>query len=464
MAVHLVIIGAGFSGTLTALHALRSPDVHVTLIERTGRFGPGVAYSTHNPAHLLNVPAGNMSAFDDDPADFLRFAQGKDPSVTGGSFLPRSWYGQYLESLLARADSTRLSRITGQASALTQDPSGFRVHIAGSSTPLRAGAVVLALGNADPAPIPGADAPVLSHPRYIASPWRDGALDAILPDEPVFIVGTGLTMVDVALSLHARDHAGRIIAVSRHGLLPRPHRSPSKPPMHRPPPPALESWRGDARGLVRIVRDAVRQSALRGTDWRDVITSLRPVTAELWSTMPPQQRERFLARVRSFWEVVRHRAAPEAAATVADMLAARRLSVRAGRVLNVRLAGSLLDVTFRPRGSALPQTHRVARLINCLGPDTDARRSPDPLVRQLLDSGLITPDPHALGLNISPDDRSIDHAGHPVDRLLIIGPLGKGRSWENTAVPELRRHAARVAASALATISAVPGTCAPSSC
>jgi uncharacterized NAD(P)/FAD-binding protein YdhS len=449
MSRRIVIIGAGFSGTLTAIHALRTGTAHVTLIERASRFGPGLAYSTVNPAHLLNVPAGNMSALDDQPGHFLKFAQQKDAGIVGGTFVPRGWYGEYLERLLGEAAGPTLRRVQGEVVAVERRGGGFAVRVGGMDAHIEADAVVLALGNAEPPAIPGADGEVLSHPRYIASPWRPDALDAVLPDEPVFIVGSGLTMVDVVLALHARDHAGRIMAVSRHGLLPRPHRSPSKPPVHRDPPADLSTWDGSTRELVRIVRAAVRQSALRGTDWRDVVTSLRPVTHALWGAMPGHERERFLARVRSFWEVVRHRAAPEAAATVADLLASRRLSVRAGRVTGVSVAGKLLEVSFRPRGSELVQTHRVARVINCLGPDLDVGRTGSPLLKQMLAHGLISPDPHGLGLAISADDRSIGLNGVPVESLLVVGPMGKGRSWENTAVPELRRHAARVALAAM---------------
>jgi len=56
----LAIIGAGFSGTLLALHVLRlaPASTEVVLIERGRRFGHGRAYASGNPSHLLNVSAG----------------------------------------------------------------------------------------------------------------------------------------------------------------------------------------------------------------------------------------------------------------------------------------------------------------------------------------------------------------------------------------------------------------------
>lgn len=86
----IVVIGAGFTGTMTAVHLAqraRTP-LRVTLIERSGRFARGVAYGTRQECHLLNVPAGRMSAFPDDEGHFLRWAYGRDSTVRGGSFLP----------------------------------------------------------------------------------------------------------------------------------------------------------------------------------------------------------------------------------------------------------------------------------------------------------------------------------------------------------------------------------------
>lgn len=70
-ATRVAIVGAGFSGTMLALNLLEQADVEVLLIERDRRrMGAGVAYSSSESAHLLNVRAGNMSAFADKPDDF----------------------------------------------------------------------------------------------------------------------------------------------------------------------------------------------------------------------------------------------------------------------------------------------------------------------------------------------------------------------------------------------------------
>ena len=63
--------------------------------------------------------------------------------------------------------------------------------------------VVLALGNAPPAPVVPPSAP-----GCVRDPWQLSALDEIPHTEPVLLVGTGLTMVDSVLSLaHAYEQA-----------------------------------------------------------------------------------------------------------------------------------------------------------------------------------------------------------------------------------------------------------------
>ena len=89
----VAIVGAGFSGTMTAAQLARKGIASV-LIEGGGRAGLGAAYSTSDPAHLLNVPAGNMSAWPDVPDDFARRAG--DPDM----FAERRQFGAYLRTIL----------------------------------------------------------------------------------------------------------------------------------------------------------------------------------------------------------------------------------------------------------------------------------------------------------------------------------------------------------------------------
>jgi hypothetical protein len=137
----IAIIGAGFSGTLLALHLLRRcpGSVRIHLIERSPRFGRGLAYSTGNLSHVLNVPTSKMSAFHDRPDDFLDWlrqeGQPDAGSVTPNCFVARKVFGDYVRHHLKeefRAAAGRGGRLTltrGEVLDLRVDRGGVTIDI-----------------------------------------------------------------------------------------------------------------------------------------------------------------------------------------------------------------------------------------------------------------------------------------------------------------------------------------------
>ena len=71
----IAIIGAGLSGRLLALNLLRfassDASVSVRMLDRGAERYMGPAYSYEADYLLLNVPAGRMGAFSEDPEHFL---------------------------------------------------------------------------------------------------------------------------------------------------------------------------------------------------------------------------------------------------------------------------------------------------------------------------------------------------------------------------------------------------------
>ncbi len=418
----MAIVGAGFCGTLLAVHLARA-GLAVTLIDRTGRFGPGLAYGAAHPLHLLNTPAGRMSAFPDDPDNFTRWAAARDPRVTGGSFLPRRLYGEYLEQQRAGLDITCL---TDQVTDLTPITDGYNLILPRGT--LHAARVVLAVGNLPPAdPLP------LTSPGYHRDPWTFDPT-TIDRDAPILLLGTGLTALDLAITLADAGHRGDIHLASRRGLLPQPHRATPHPPslaLHD-----LSEWPASARGQLHALRAEIRRLAADGIDWRDVIAALRPHTAALWQRLPPIEQDRFLRHVRPYWDSHRHRAAPETHRAITDLRARGQLHVHAATLRAAIDTGAALHLTLRTRARTTRDLD-VAALLNCTGPATDL--TADPLLSALQTRGLIHPDPHRLGLTSAPD-------GRLTDNLYITGPLRRGDTWESTAVLELSAQVAALAA------------------
>ena len=423
----VAIVGGGFSGTMVAANLARK-GIDSVLIESAGRAGQGVAYSTREPAHVLNVRAEVMSAWTDDLEHFIRHAETEGNSRR--DFVQRRQFGRYLRGLLDDAIASGHVRLVA-AQATSAEPEGDSWNVSlDSGEPIRASGLVLAIGNQPPEPLPFAR----DSSRAINNPWGAEALAAVedlaTNNDDVLLVGTGLTMVDAVLSLDAAGHRGRIVGLSRRGLIPRGHADFTPAPVDEADVP-----QGNVRALWRWLRQ-------RGAEvgWRAAVDSLRPHSQRLWQGLPAGEQRRFARHARPWWDVHRHRIAPEVAQRLHEMVAEGRLEIVAGRIQSVEEDKAGLTVAYRRRGRSRVVQARFAYMINCTGPLGTISRTRDPMLKYLLAEGLARPD--QLGIALDVDERS-RVAG--TERAWAMGPLTKGRYWEIIAVPDIRGQAAAVA-------------------
>jgi uncharacterized NAD(P)/FAD-binding protein YdhS len=457
----VVVVGGGFSGTMAAAQTLRQAHeagvhVKVVLVERRGAIGEGAAYSTRETVHLLNVPAGRMSAWPDRPDDFVRWASRRHGDVRPTAFLPRRRYGEYVrESLLdtaeAAGDSVDLDVVFDEVRRVARHPAGgWMVHLARQPS-LQAEAVILAVGHRPPSDPIGAR---WSGPqtRFIPDPWRPFATNVVGPDDPAVVLGSGLTAVDTVLSLCQHPRRAPITLVSRNGLLPQVHCATQVSPADLTPLVSeLVATPGGvrARELLHRIRRAVRELEASGGDWRSVVDGLRPHTARLWRSMPTPERQRFLARLRPFWEVHRHRMAMEVAEPFRALVDRCDVRVVAGRVESARAEDQFVKLVVRRRGSDQPLEWDTSWVINCTGPVPSNSVESNPVVGSLLVSGVLRPDELLLGIESTLEGNAISAEGREVPDLFLVGTLRKSTDWESTAVPELRIQAAAVAGKVL---------------
>ncbi|HEX8535800.1 MAG TPA: FAD-dependent oxidoreductase [Allosphingosinicella sp.] len=425
----LAIIGGGFSGTLAAIQLLRRGH-QVTLIERAERVGRGVAYSTPHADHLLNVRASGMSAFPEEPDHFSNW------HGEASDFAERRRYGDYLRQLLAAASEEagdRLSVVSGEAVDVVASDGREAVLLEGGDR-IEADAVVLSVGNLAPS-VPRTIAPELAGGRvYVSDPWAGDFTAGLAEDDVVLLIGTGLTAIDAALMIESSGFQGRTIAISRRGMVPRAHAEPAPPPkLEEVPEPRCTS-------LVRSVRS---QAARIG--WRVAVDQLRPVTQRLWASASPEERRRFLRHLRPYWDVHRHRIAPSIAERIRNMVGDGRLQFAAGKILATRAEGDHVSVEWRPRGTESARTLRVARIVNCTGPEADISRADEPLLRNLVTSGRIRPDVCRIGIDIDEDGHVIGADGTASKSIYAIGPMTRGAWWEIVAVPDIRGQAEALA-------------------
>ena len=456
----IIVVGGGASGTILAAELLRqAPSVAVVLIEPRPRLGGGVAFGDAAPVHRLNVRAGRMSARVGDDEHFVRWLAQHDPGAGEGTFARRNDYGRYLAYTLDQArlaaPGSRVAHVRDRVRAVEAAGSGFRVALDAGPV-LRARSVVLALGNLPPAHIAAPQRSAIEPDRFVSDPWTRDGLEPRSRDESVLLLGTGLTAVDVALARHERGQRGPIVALSRHGLLPRvqaehqPRLRPAGPPPTAPTalassgtPPWVRTAHG-LRDVTRALRAEIRRVTAEGGDWRDVFEALRPAAPLLWTGLSPRDRRAFARHVQSYWDVHRHRMPAEAAAGIERLIAAGQLDVRAGRVLCLVPGRHDVRVVVAPRGAGRTLTLQVSRVVNCTGPAPLAR-SRHELLNRMVESGLVRSDPLGLGLDALPDGTLLRADGGAARGLYAIGPLLKGILWETTAIPEIRTQAAALA-------------------
>ncbi|MFH3481446.1 FAD/NAD(P)-binding protein [Xanthobacter variabilis] len=437
-----IVVGGGFSGTLFALLAVASRGLDVVLVERTREAGRGLAYGACDPIHLLNVPVARMelglkpgfaqwlAASGADLAEALEEAGGDLASA----YVPRTLFGAYLAERLEEAIAAhdgRLRRVRGQVVRVGDRPMPF-VQLADGRR-IEGDHVVLATGNLPPKPPRSRDHGVYDSPLFVPDPWCRADLNTVPSDAPVLLIGSGLTMVDVALRLAARGHRGPLWSVSRHGLLPHSHVAAGNPGVE----PFLDpAEAGDPARALRLVRAMVAQAAEKGVPWQKVMDAVRPSAAAVWSNWTRVAQARFLRHARTYWDIHRHRMAPRIARRLRGLVETGQLRVMAGRLSALEPVPGGIAATLKLQRTGRTLTLEVLRVINCTGPRSDFSGLAVPPFDGLREAGHIVPDP--LGLGISTRASAVlDRYGHPSDWLFAVGPLTRPSYWEVTAVPEI---------------------------
>ncbi|HEY0279282.1 MAG TPA: FAD/NAD(P)-binding protein [Solirubrobacterales bacterium] len=449
----VAIVGGGAAGTVAATHLLREPRsrgaLEITLIDRDGAFGAGVAYGTADPLHLLNVPAVRMGAIHGHPEHFHEWLAERGDPVAEEAFMPRGVYGSYLRDILARAErearNARLSRRRGDVVSIVE-PQGQEVAplelTFSDGERLEVDRVILALGplsGGDPIAVP---AELKSSGHYIADPWAEGALEEARDAAEVLVVGTGLSMVDVALSLCEGNEDGpRVRAVSRHGLVPRRHRRTLTNLRHFHLP--MES--GTLDPVVAAIFAQVCRVSQQGDDWRDVIDSMRPVTPEIWKGLVLDEKRRFLREFQRLWDVHRFRMAPEVADRFASYEAKGRIITEANSIVSLEPHGDRIRVYLRTPGRNELDTADVDRVISCSGAGRDLRADAPPVLAGLLAEGRARPDELGLGLDVSEEGALLQAGGVASERIYAVGELRKGVEWEAIGITEIRDQSGCVA-------------------
>lgn len=428
--VDIAIVGGGASGVLLAAQLVRKSRLRVAIVERGDHPGLGVAYSTHCRGHLLNVRASDMTALADEPDHFVEWLARNGGGLGRTDFVPRADYGRYLQDLLAESlkrSEGRLKVVTGDVIAIHDQPNGVELEIAGSDR-LRARKAVLATGHRPPSADSGA---------YRGNPWREDAIAGLASDASILLIGTSLTMIDVLVSLLEHGHKGPIVALSRRGLVPHSHPA---APIPSPKVDTSDLFTGSLSQRMARFRSIVRN----GLGWPGLMQLLRPHNNELWHGLDLEERRRFLRHLRPWWDIHRHRVAPQIGALIDAAKARGQLSIVSGRIEIGPTTQDMVEVTIIRCGSTKRDQRSFDRVVDCRGPrnEVDVHL---PLHAQLVKDGLLRADPLNQGLDVAADEALIARDGAPSSRLYVLGPPTRGRYTEIVAIPDIRIQAAAVA-------------------
>ena len=440
----VAVIGAGFSATAMVINLLEHlpPAKTVSLIGPRARYGLGVAYSTRDENHRLNVPAGRMSLYADRPDHLVEWLAAKGHGFGKEDFLPRQLFGRYVQETLAgslqqKDNWARVNLADAAAINCERLDDDCQVFSLSSGEQVQSAHTVFCMGGTPSGlPIPETAIDQAARPHVTINAWADNWLEEIDPDATIFLLGSGLTTVDQVVSLKKQGHRGRIHILSRHGLLPRVHVVPRNPAAE----PAFEAGSRTLSEMLHLLRRQARSVP----DWRMVVDALRPITQTVWQALDSEERARFFRHANSWWSVHRHRMAPEIAAVIHAMQREGQVTIHSGWLQELRKDGDAVVATYRDRHTSDMRDIRFDRIVNCTGMEK-CSISKVPLLKKMAASGLIAADEQGLGLAVSPRSELLSPEGRPYPNVYAMGPMTVGQFFEIFAVPDIRVQARNIA-------------------
>ncbi|MFG2334053.1 FAD/NAD(P)-binding protein [Streptomyces sp. NPDC048604] len=256
----IAIIGGGAAtvGLLDALAATTGGTPAggtgtITVFEPSPRLWRGRAYGPDMDSVLVNAPPAIMSIRSGDFGHYAtwlgeRGADHTDP-LLGRPLVPRALYGDYLVHSAEKAVAAlgeqgwRVRVVAGRVTEVVRSASRLvlrthDVHDAHDAhDDARRGAhehdathVVLCVGGGTPPDLYG----LSGRPGFTVDPYPlADTLGRVPTRGDVAVIGSGLTAVDVVVSLAARGHTGGIALLSRSGVLPHVWQRPiARSPQH----------------------------------------------------------------------------------------------------------------------------------------------------------------------------------------------------------------------------------------
>lgn len=479
----ITIIGGGFTGASLAVQLVRASrePLDITIVEPRDSLGAGLAHSADDPDHRLNGPTFVHYLDPMDPLAFDRWVDERglirdDPGarVPGGQlFVRRRAFGEFVADVVRVhakwPTGSTIRHVRDLAVGLTERGGTYIVRTE-SGQHRSSDMVLVATGNALPR-LPAEFRQLAeSNPRVIAVPTDLQRVRGIPKTARVLLLGSGLTAMDILSTLVRSGHEGPITSISRKGL---------RPASQRPPPPGATvatkfnlAERIDApvapflrkagdpptvRKLMRALRDRIREVEAGGDVWYTPYDDVRETFWRVWSTLPLEEKRRYLKRLRPIFDAYRFRTPPQNEALVRAAENAGAITFLTTRVHQAQSTKhGVIRVSMRDKNELTDRLREFDAVINCTGLDAAAGAKDNPFLKSLVQEGVLCIDPTGVGFSADDHCRAIRSDGQAQERLRVVGPPTLGKFADLVGAPFIANHIRRVLPDILATLAPTP--------
>ncbi len=429
----IAIIGGGFCGLAVAYNLLnlsQNPDITIDIYDEEAFQNNGKAYQTQDLQHILNVPANKMGL--PEPDHFYQWLRHHQTQIyQPSSFVPRHFYCLYLQDIIKQLKQNSainfINHKVGQIKYVNQ----LYVVKGDNFLAKEYDSVVLACG----LKVKSLSKIVKNNTneefsdKIIDDVWQFFNQELKIKDGTILIVGTGLTMIDLALSLKNQGFLGEIIACSRNSRLPLPHLVGKTSEIV-----ALKISDGNLP-LSKILHK-LRNATKSVEDWQRIINGLRSITSELWQQFSLSKKKQFIRHLMPFWAIHRHRVAPENYQQISQMINQRKLKIIQGKVQKIVIHNQINNQAANQQITAVLHNNKLINanlILNAMGLDFSGQN--DVLLQNLLQEKIISRHQSKIGFEINKIHNN----------FYLTGSLLAGDLLEITAVPELSEQAKKIA-------------------
>ena len=434
----IAIVGGGISGTLTVLNLIKQSENPLQIIwfDAKNQFCKGLAYSTLDEQHLLNVRANNMSVFADEPTHFVNWLQHHYSQYSSSDFAPRKLFGEYVQATFDDLKNTNplvsIQQIAEEVIDIEKKENVFQLK---TTETYNAQKLVLALGNFLPAHPRSISKEFVESENYFQNAFHSNIIQQAITKKNITIIGSGLTMIDVLISLHHHSYSGKINIISPHAYIPQSHIENPLPSVN----PFIEEHKTYTLiELLSLVNQQLKKAKKENLNPHSVIDVMRPHLQFIWMNFSLNEKQQFLRHLRHKWGVARHRAPNKSIATLQNLQSTGVINLVKGRVQDIKTTDNSFEIHYS-NSETSQKSLKTEFIINCTGPESDYLKIPSKLVQNLIKNSIFGPDSIHYGINSAKN-------GEISPNLYTIGPPLKGILWESTAVPEIRLQAKELAA------------------